>query len=149
VVRVEDSIIINRPIEVVFAYATDVKRFPEWAATVREAEQTSSGPMAAGATVRTVIQFLGRRLTVDQVITDFEPNRTMASKSLSGPVSGVITTSFEPANGGTKVTWAIEGESKGFFGMADPLLGQIFKRQIEAQLGTLKDLLEGSAVGAE
>jgi uncharacterized membrane protein len=144
-VRVEDSIIVNRPIEEVFAYVTDIERFPEWTSFVRRAEKTSDGPVGLATTLRTDLQFLGRQFTSEQVITEFVPNRVFAGKSVSGPLPMTITTTVEPAGGGTKVTQSIEGESKGFFGLADPILEQVGKRQLHAQLGTLKDLLESGA----
>lgn len=143
--RVEDSIIVNRPVEEVFAYVTDIERFPEWTSFVRNAAKTSDGPVGLGTALRTDLQFLGRQFTSEQVITEFVPNRVFAGQSVSGPLPMTITTTVEPAEGGTRVTQSIEGESKGFFGLADPILEQVGKRQLRAQLGTLKDLLESGA----
>lgn len=144
-VRVEESVTINRPVGEVFAYATDIDRFPEWSALVRRAEKLSEGPTGLGTSLRTELQFLGRQFTSEQVITEYVPDKLFAGKSISGPVPMTITTAFEPVNGGTKVTQTIEGESRGFFGLADPLLAAVGRRQLQAQLGTLKDLLESGA----
>jgi hypothetical protein len=43
------------------------------------------------------------------------------------------------------VTWSIEGEPEGFFRVAAPVLRGMVKRQVESQLGNLKDLLEAGA----
>ena len=77
-----DSIIVNRPIEEVFAYVTDIERFPEWTSFVRRAEKTSDGPVGLATTLRTDLQFLGRQFTSEQVITEFVPNRVFAGKSM-------------------------------------------------------------------
>lgn len=144
-VRAEESVIVNRPVEEVFAYATDIERFPEWSALVRRAEKLSDGPTGLGTSLRTDVQFLGRQFTSEQVVTEYVPNRLFAGKSISGPIPMTITTAFEPSAGGTRVTQTIDGESRGFFGLADPLLAAVGKRQLQAQLGTLKDLLESGA----
>ncbi len=143
--RVEESTVINRPIEEVFAYATDPAHFSEWSPMVIDARQTSDGPMGVGSTIQSTLQFLGRRFDSEQVVTEYEPNRIFSGRSTSGPVPMNLTSTFEPLAGGTRFTWAIEGESKGFFSLADPLLVPIGRRQIQAMLGTLKDLLEARA----
>jgi uncharacterized membrane protein len=141
-VRVEESVIINRPVEEVFAYTTDISRFPEWSVLVQESEKVSDGPVGLGTTLRTAIQFLGRKFVSEQVVTEFVPDTVFAGKSVSGPIALTITSVYEPAEGGTKFTQVIEGDAKGFFGLADPILARVGKRQLQAQLGTLKDLLE-------
>jgi uncharacterized protein YndB with AHSA1/START domain len=46
--RIEESIVIKRPIEKVFSYATDFKHMTEWQSTMSDIEQTSPGPMGVG-----------------------------------------------------------------------------------------------------
>lgn len=142
-IREEASTDINRPIEEVFAYVTDVGRFPEWSTVVQEATMTSSPPLTVGSTFRTTAHFLGRRFATDNVVTAFEPPRTFAGKVTSGPVQYEVTMTLQATNSGTHVTWAIQGEAAGFFRLAEPVLARMGRRQIEAQVGTLKDLLEG------
>ena len=36
---------IDRSVDVVFAYMTDIGRFPEWSTVVQEATLTSAGPL--------------------------------------------------------------------------------------------------------
>jgi carbon monoxide dehydrogenase subunit G len=140
---------IDRPVDVVFAYITDIGRFPEWSTVVQEATITSSGPLAVGSTFRTTAHFLGRRFQTDNVVTVYDPPHTFAGKVTSGPVQYEVTTTLRAEDGGTNVTWAIEGEAAGFFRVAEPLLARLGRRQIEAQVGTLKDLLEAEdAAGA-
>ncbi len=52
------------------------------------------------------------------------------------------TYTFEEVPGGTRLTRAVEGEPGGFFKLADPLIERALKRQVKADLETLKDLLE-------
>lgn len=143
--RVEESIAINRPVEEVFAYTTDPAHFAEWSQMVIDARQLSEGPMGVGTTIETTLQFLGRRFNSEQTVIEYVPNRVFTGRSTSGPIPMTITSRCEPVEGGTKFTWGGEGESKGFFAMADPLLLPIMRRQTQAMLGTLKDLLEARA----
>lgn len=141
-IREEASTEINRPIDEVFAYVSQVERFPEWSAAVQDAKMTSSGPLGVGSTFRTTAQFLGRRFETDNVVTAYEPSRRFAGKATSGPLQFEVTVTLQPVDGRTRVTWAIEGEPAGFFRVAEPVLAHVGRRQIEAQVGTLKDLLE-------
>ena len=47
--------------------------------------------------------------------------------------------------GGTRVTEAVEAEIGGFFKLAEPLVVRMAKRQVAADYGNLKDLLESQA----
>jgi uncharacterized protein YndB with AHSA1/START domain len=50
--RMEQSVEINRPVEEVFAYATDIKNWPKWHETLLKAEQTSAGELGVGTTFK-------------------------------------------------------------------------------------------------
>ena len=43
--------VIGRPVEDVYAVLTDVAKIPLWTPGVREARQTSDGPLAPGSTM--------------------------------------------------------------------------------------------------
>ena len=47
-IKIEHSVVVDRPVEEVFAYATDVSKVPEWQTSALEARV--DGPMQAGAT---------------------------------------------------------------------------------------------------
>ena len=78
--KAQVSIVINRPARDVFAYMTGIDKETAWQADVLEAEQTSTGPMSVGTTVREVRRFMGRRMEVVSEITEFEPDKKCASR---------------------------------------------------------------------
>ena len=59
--KITDSVIIDRPIDEVFAYAGDPSNDPQWSAAFVEA-RISSGPLAKGATLTEQMRFLGEAL---------------------------------------------------------------------------------------
>ena len=60
-----------------------------------------------------------------------------------GPHTGLgLLYLFEPADGGTRFTQTFEAEIGGFFKLAEPLVGRAIRRQMDADMATLKDLLE-------
>ncbi len=69
-ITIEQSVVINRPIEEVFEFVADQSKLPLWQSGVLESGVTSEGPMGVGTTYRYTFQLLGRgpkqisRLTV-------------------------------------------------------------------------------------
>jgi uncharacterized membrane protein len=140
--KLESSVVINRPLEEVFAFATDIEKLPQWMAELVEAKQTSEGPLGVGTTVSAVAKPLGRRAESTQVVVEYQPNRKFAFKSTSGPVASEDETTFESVAGGTKLTRVTEAEMVGFFKLAEPLVVRMMQRQFDTNYATLKDLLE-------
>ena len=143
--RMEASVVINRPVDEVFAYMADVRNWPQWNSGMLEGEQTSAGPVGVGTTFRGVNQFLGRRMEWTSEVTEYEPNRKMGQKITSGPMLIEQSLTFEPVEGGTRFTLVGEGETGGFFKLAEPIVNRTMQRQMEGNLANLKDILEAQA----
>jgi len=141
-IREELSVVIDRPMEEVFAFATEPENEPLWQSTSLETEQTSGGPVGVGTTFRNTSKFLGRRIDSTYEVTENEPPRRQCVRATSGPIPGSGCYLFEPAEGGTRFTQRFEAEIGGFFRLAEPLVGRAIRRQMEADMATLKDLLE-------
>ena len=144
--RAEISVIINRPVADVFAILSNPENNPKWSSGSIEAKMTSAGPIGVGSTSRSVAKFLGRRIESELEITEFEANRKFAAQSKSGPFPFQASTTFEPADGGTRVSTTVEAEPGGFFKLAEPLLVKMAKRQFQGDLDNLKDLMEAKAL---
>ena len=142
-IRQEHSVVINRPVEEVFAFVTDPNNDPLWQSTSLETEQISEGPVDVGATFRNISKFLGRRIESTYEVTENEPPHRQCVRITSGPIPGSGCYLFESADGGsTRFTQTFEAEVGGFFKLAEPLVGRAIRRQMEADMATLKDLLE-------
>jgi uncharacterized protein YndB with AHSA1/START domain len=139
--RMEASVVINRPIDEVFAYVMDVGNWTEWAG-LPEAERTSEGPVGVGTTFQGVSQFLGQRGEWTSEVTEYEPNRKMEQKITWGPMSIQQSVTCEPVEGGTRFTMVSKGETGGIFKLAEPVVNRMMQRQLESNLANLKDILE-------
>jgi uncharacterized membrane protein len=148
--REERSIVINRPVDEVFAYVVDPRNNTMWNSWIVECHVTSDGPVGVGTTCRSVGKFLGKTVEADAVITECVPNERGSIRTTSGPITLTGSRIVEPANGGTRFTQTLEIDFKGLFGrLAEPLVTRAGIRQLEADLETLKDLLEsGQAADA-
>ena len=144
-VKVKTSVVINRPVEEVFEFADDPNNDAQWQTGLIESKQISEGPPGVGTTFLYVSQFLGKRLESTFEITEYEPNRRVGIKSTSGPIPLSITTTFEEAEEGTKVSFEAEGDVSGVFKLAEPIVARTAQRQFEGNFLTLKDVLEAGA----
>jgi uncharacterized protein YndB with AHSA1/START domain len=138
--RLEVEVVINRPLEEVWAYVIDPDKIPEWDSAVLEAK-ASEVPLRKGSTVTMVGKFLGKRFETTLEITDLVPLKTYSVKATT-PVPFEATNTFERVGGGTRIREAVQGETRGFFKIGDPIFMRILKRQSEGDFETLKELLE-------
>jgi carbon monoxide dehydrogenase subunit G len=145
VARIEQSVEIARPPAAVFAVLTDPARLAEWQGTVVEAELEGDGPMRAGAQVREVRTFLGKRIESTVEILEHEPPSRFALRSAAGPVVFRVEQSVEPAGDGSRVRVQMEGEARGVLGLGARVAVKAAERQLRTDLETLKRLLETPA----
>jgi uncharacterized membrane protein len=140
--KVEASVVINRPVEEVFAFMSDVKNWLKWQSGMLEAEQSSEGPAGVGTTCRGVNQFLGQRMEWTSEITAYELNEKIEQRIKSGPMLIEQIVEFEPVEGGTKLTLGGEGETGGLFKLAEPMVNRRMQKEMEGNISNLKDILE-------
>lgn len=145
-IKVEVSIVINRPVEEVFAFLSDLEGNSKWRPGQIEAKKTSESPIGVGTTYRTVNNVLGRRMEGEMQVTAYEPNRQYTVKSKSGYFPFEARRIFEPVEGGTRVRFVVEAEPGGLFKLAEPLVESMARRRLEADVATLKDLMEAHAL---
>ncbi len=142
-IREEHTVVIERPVEEVFAFTTDPNNDTLWQSTSLETEQASEGPVGVGTTFRNTSKFLGRRIESTYEVTENDPPHRQCMRITSGPIPGSGCYALEPTeDGSTRFTQTFEAEAGGFFRLAEPLVGRAIRRQIEADMATLKDLLE-------
>jgi uncharacterized membrane protein len=143
-ISVEIPVDIDRPVEEVYAYLSDVARIPEWNSMVDEVVPSDT-PLRVGSTAHIKMRLLGRRIEATLEIIELEPNRRVVVKT-GAPISVTDTYTFEALGvGRSRLTYLTVGETKGFFKLADPIVGRVVKKQLTAQLETFKELLEARA----
>ena len=120
-VKNEMSIIINRPIEEVFAFVSDLKNGPQWQTGLFEVRQITKDPIGLGSQLR-LYGNLGRKLEANVEIVTFEPNHKLVIKSPSATVPFEESFLFETVADGTKVTTQVELHPSGFMGLAEPMI---------------------------
>ena len=139
--KFEASVEVKKPVDKVFAFATDLDNNVHWQSGFLESEITSGGSIEVGATFRCVNEFLSRRIETEGVITEYEPNRKCSYKIISGPIKADNSFIFEPVDGGTKITTLAQANLKAFR-FTKSIVAYQARKQIEKDLTTLKKFLE-------
>src|SRR4051794_13344720 len=142
-IKTKVSVVIRRPVAAVFAFVTNVENFPRWFGGIAsESRQTSPGSMRVGTTFIQTNHFLGRRFQTHFEVWDYEPEQRFCVRTSSGPVQFGGCYLFEATADGTRFTHLGEIETSGFFQLVGSLLVSRIRRDTEANLATLKELLE-------
>lgn len=141
-INVEDSVIINRPVEEVFAFVADQTNAPQWQDGLLEVRRVTDGPIGVGTKHTVVRKFLGRRMELTNEYIRYEPNRQVTFKGDTGPARFEVSYLTEATAVGTKVTCQMQMEQGGLFGLAEPFMARSLKRDFAANFRDLKALLE-------
>ena len=139
----ELSIVINRPIDEVFAFLANLENDVQWHRAFVEVRNTSDGSLDVGARFLVFEGALGNRtMGSEYEVSEYEPNRSAAWKTVSGPIHLRFWRTFARVDGGTRFSARYEGEPRSFLKIVWPLLTRVVKRQQAGDMRDLKELLE-------
>ncbi len=139
--RLEKSVVINRPEEEVFAFVTDMHKVKLWM-PIKDIQQISGEGVQKGATFSQTVEFMGQRFSGVMQLTEFDPPHTFAFKVIQGPFPLANRMVFTALGQQTNINLICDAEPGNALKIAGPLIGTIAKKQLETQLNTLKRLLE-------
>jgi len=143
---VERSIDIDRPAGDVFAYVTDQTNGPHWQRGLLEVHRTSEGPIGVGSTHTLVRTLMGRRMEASNEYTRYEPDREVVFEFTGDGMAGQGSYVVEQAGADrTRLTTRVELRPLGLSRLVEPLMAVSLRREVKANLETLKKLLEAKA----
>jgi uncharacterized membrane protein len=141
-VKFEHSVVINQPVEIVFAYVANLENLKQWQSGLIESKPVTSGPTGVGSKVAVVRQLLSQRLDGVAEVVAFEPNRVVSVRVTAGPMSVTASNTFEALGNTTRLTSVGELDIEGLLKIAGFLAAGGVKKQMEENLETLKKILE-------
>ena len=142
--QLDQSVVIERPLEEVFAFVANRENDALWAPVVTETRKTTEGPLGVGTTYEQAGRFLGRNLQMHFEVTEYEPNRKIGQRLMSqGQLVATSVCSVEAVSGGTRLTLTGEAQTGGFFWLLpDSIMLFPAQRIMGVALTNLKELLE-------
>lgn len=136
---------IDRPRQVVAAYASDPGNATRWYENIHAVEWKTSPPVAIGTRVEFVARFLGRRLTYTYEVRELVPGERLVMATADGPFPMETTYVWEDTpTGGTRMTLRNSGEPSGFPAILAPVVSAAVRRANRKDLAALKRILESS-----
>ena len=134
---------IHAPPERTFAVLSDPARFHEWQAGMQPA-RTESGPIGTGSRLTARRGLAGMAVTFTSEVTHWEPPHRLSVRSVRTPLRVTGDYLVAPTPDGSRVEATLE--------VAVPRFGPVrlgeqatpfIERQLEADLATLADIVEG------
>lgn len=133
---------IRRPAEAVFAYVSKLENLPEWQPSTVDVRANGNG-VRVGTKAKVHFHFAGRNWASDLEVSEYEAGRRIGYRANS-PVPGHYVIALDPEGEATAVRTSFTMEAGGFFRLAEPLLKGSLRRDMEADLANLKDILEAA-----
>jgi uncharacterized membrane protein len=147
VIRFDTSVRIDRPVDDVFGVVSDPLQFPLWNSAVRAVRSHGGQAGEVGSTYSMERELPGGRVENELEIFAREPPREFGIRTTSGPTPFSYRYRFDPEPGGTVVHLDAAVELPGPAGLLGPIAGRAIKRGVDANLGTLKRILETTPQG--
>jgi len=142
--RIEKTIVIERPLEKVWEYIADGRNDPRWCDKVISVQQVTGDDPGPDASYRVVHRPVRLKKPKELAVTveEFDPPRRMRMREEDDDGVFKVTYELEPAAEGTRLTQRdqIEWRIPRF---QLPIARRMVSRDIENQFSALKRLLEG------
>jgi len=141
-IRVEESIVIDRPVSAVFAFLDRPERQPEFTPSLTDSELLARRENG-GSHVAYTYSMVGIDFEGELVATEYEPDEHV-HWVMSGDLEGEIDWTFEAVDGGTRFTYAAGYDLPlgRFESLARPVVVRYNERELRTTLENLKTRLE-------
>ena len=126
----------------VASYVVDNRNDPAWIGGISESELLGDPPITVGSRVRRVASFMGRRIEYVNEVTRLDAGLVLEMRSVKSPFPMHITYAFEDVGGTTQTSVRVQGDPSALYRLAGPLLSRQVKKNVQADLERLKEILE-------
>jgi hypothetical protein len=133
---------IERPVAEVAAFAGDPGNAPSWYVNIESVRWQTPPPVQVGSRVDFVASFLGRRIEYTYEVAELVAGERLVMRTAQGPFPMQTTYTWEPADGGTRMTLRNNGAPSGFARVTAPVMAVAMRRAMTKDLAALKRRLE-------
>jgi uncharacterized protein YndB with AHSA1/START domain len=131
--RAQRTILIDRPVDQVFAFFSDPSNDLKWRTHAKEI--AADGPPRVGSTIHQVIEGPGGRgIPADIRVTAYEPASRYGFKVIGGPVRPVGEFRFTPTGDATQVSFSLAAD---LGGLKKWLMSRPVQKSMEAEMASL------------
>jgi pSer/pThr/pTyr-binding forkhead associated (FHA) protein/carbon monoxide dehydrogenase subunit G len=136
--RIASTVVIDRSIQDIWPFFTNVDNVPAWQPGIRGAKQATDGDLASGATVDVSSRVGPLPISFRQQVTELDPHRVIELRPVGG--DGFTRLEFDGVGAATRLT--VTSETHGVRGLLTELLGLSRPERRERFFEDLKHLVE-------
>lgn len=141
-INLDLGVLIDRPVQAVFAFITNPQNMSRWNSAVVSLEQLTPGAVGMGTKFKNVGEMMGRRIEGEMQVVAFEPDAKYGFQMQAGPMQVNMLMTFKTVGTGTKLSLNAQGNPAGFFKLAEGVMAGRVKAMMEENLARLKTVLE-------
>jgi uncharacterized membrane protein len=146
--KIEQTVIINRPIDPVFDYVTNFDNLPQWETNILESVRTSEKSKGIGSAYKGVINATGMKRDWTSKVTDFEENTRVDQTINCGSIVIYEKLLFdETDDGNTEFNLIQDYKCGGLFRLISPIIVFSMKQQMKRNVANLKEIIEREGQG--
>ncbi|SDU56454.1 SDR family NAD(P)-dependent oxidoreductase [Desulfobacula phenolica] len=123
-----ESILVQKPIESVFNYTSEFSNIQNWDPGVVSSVKKSLGDVSAGTQYDLILKYGPFRPKMQYVVTEYEPFSRVVLKGKGTSYSATDTILFIQTPSGTRIDYQATIEFSGFANIIEPLLVPVIKR---------------------
>jgi hypothetical protein len=143
------KVIINKAIEEVYTFITDVRNNDKWVEGASDTHLTSEGEIRVGSVFEGKYTYSGKTHDISYEVVTMSPPNQFGVKSLTGPFPFENWLDLKDMSGKTEISNTIEAGSDHFittlmFIFLKPILRRQMNKQMEKELINLKKLIEAT-----
>jgi len=146
--HIDERIVIDRPIEEVWAYLTDFFNAPRVSGSgIIGLRQTSPGPIGVGSTLQGRRVVLGFETRNTFKVTEWDPPHTLATTAEGRPFRSLVSRiTLESSADGTRLVMVSDFELQLAMKLLWPLVGPMIMRRLHASYAQAKAMIEAAPV---
>jgi hypothetical protein len=139
----ENTIVIKKSPDSVYAFLADGMNNPTWRPTITEVVLEKGAPGTAGAVYRQQVKSPGGRARKSSYeITAAEPGRKLEFVVMAGPARPLGVYRLEAIPEGTKLNFTLDFAPHGLLRLLNPIIQRTMENDVK-QLAALKSAIEG------
>ena len=140
--RLQETVIVDRPIDEAFAYTAQFDNITDWDPGAVNASQRTDGPVGVGSAFDLDFKMGGRVVPLVYTMLEYEEPTRFVIEGKGGPLVAIDTIEFEDiGDGKTRVTYTADLTFSGLLGLVAPFIGgRLDKIGEEAVAGLAREL---------
>lgn len=144
-VRINDSLVIERPLEEVFDYAADQRNEPSYNPAMIRCEKVTPGPIGVGTRFDSALRRRGGEMAMSSEVISYDRPRAVTTRTTMPGAVVTGTLSFTTVSTtSTRMSWDWQLHPTGWLRLVAPLAAPIGRR-FERRIWTgLRDRLEST-----